>query len=293
LINKARSALVAKNSIYNCNAGSQVVAGYGVGLKVNADCYNVVLADNIVDTTVDDGIFFRTSGAGKISGGTIKNAATYGMQVSVAADTTVSDVTILNPGLSGVYVTASDRTIVRGVKVQGGPVSGTYAGIHIAGITGVLVEGCVVRGHRYGLILAASTNEWNVTGNTFLGNAASDVFLSGSVGTSGVIRNNLYLTASGAPHFANAANISSATTLSWAQDLVHCNATSAAFTVTLPAAASYLGKVYTVRKIDASGNAVTIDGNGAETIDGAATQSLSSQWQYLTIRSDGVAWYSF
>jgi hypothetical protein len=73
-------------------------------------------------------------------------------------------------------------------------------------------------------------------------------------------------------------------------DLVLCNATGAAFTVTLPSAVSFEGRQFMVKKIDASANAVTVDGNGAETIDGAATLSLATQWAKVHLVSDGANW---
>ena len=70
-----------------------------------------------------------------------------------------------------------------------------------------------------------------------------------------------------------------------------CDATSAAITVTLPAAASNAGRVILVKKIDVSANAVTIDGAGAETIDGAATQSTTTQWTSFSVQCDGTGWF--
>ncbi|MFD6113601.1 hypothetical protein ACFWG0_26310 [Streptomyces yangpuensis] len=48
---------------------------------------------------------------------------------------------------------------------------------------------------------------------------------------------------------------------------------------------------YTVKKIDSSGNTVTITAAGAETIDGAATKVLSSQWDKATVVPSGGNWY--
>jgi hypothetical protein len=67
-----------------------------------------------------------------------------------------------------------------------------------------------------------------------------------------------------------------------------CNATGAAFTVTLPKAASCKGHVLILKKVDASGNAITVDGNGAETVDGAANYPLAAQWDSVTVQSDGT-----
>lgn len=69
------------------------------------------------------------------------------------------------------------------------------------------------------------------------------------------------------------------------------DATGAARTITLPTAASAKWNPFVVKKVDASANTVTLDGNGAETIDGAATQVLAAQWASLTCVSDGVAWF--
>ncbi len=76
-----------------------------------------------------------------------------------------------------------------------------------------------------------------------------------------------------------------------ADEVVLCDATSAGFTVDLPTAVGNTGKSYIVKKIDSSGNAVTIDGNAAQTIDGAATKVLSSQYASARIVSDGANWH--
>jgi hypothetical protein len=69
------------------------------------------------------------------------------------------------------------------------------------------------------------------------------------------------------------------------------NAAAAPRTVTLPLAATARNRIYTIKKIDASANTVTIDPAGGETIDGFALQLLTAQWQSLTIQSDGTGWF--
>lgn len=70
-----------------------------------------------------------------------------------------------------------------------------------------------------------------------------------------------------------------------------CDATSAAFTVNLPAAVGVSGRIYVIKKTDVSVNAVTVDGNSSETIDGATTYSLALQYKYVMIQSDGTNWH--
>lgn len=69
-----------------------------------------------------------------------------------------------------------------------------------------------------------------------------------------------------------------------------CDATSAAFTLTLPDATKCKGAELKLKKIDSSGNAITVDGLDAQTIDGAANVSLAVQWNSVIVQSDGANW---
>lgn len=80
-------------------------------------------------------------------------------------------------------------------------------------------------------------------------------------------------------------------TLDTTYDIVLCNCADGAITLNLPAAASSTGFEFTATKIDSTINTVTIDGSGAETINGAATQVISAQWTSATIACDGSGWY--
>ena len=73
--------------------------------------------------------------------------------------------------------------------------------------------------------------------------------------------------------------------------LILADATGGAITVNLPAVASSAGRGLVVKKTDARGNAVTLDGSGAETIDGAATQAIAAQYDALMVVCDGSAWW--
>lgn len=65
-----------------------------------------------------------------------------------------------------------------------------------------------------------------------------------------------------------------------------------AFTITLPAASTATGLVLTFIRTGAGVNALTIDGNGAETIDGAATNAeMDAQYDSITIICDGTEWF--
>lgn len=65
-------------------------------------------------------------------------------------------------------------------------------------------------------------------------------------------------------------------------------------TVTLPAVASVpAGQLYFVKKIDGSGNTLTLDGHASETIDGGADKSTTTQNAGWTVISTGSGWQTF
>lgn len=70
-----------------------------------------------------------------------------------------------------------------------------------------------------------------------------------------------------------------------------CNATSAAIVATLPSAAT-AGNGFKVafKKTDSSANAVTLTPNGSDTIDGAATYALTTQYSSVVVVSNGSVW---
>jgi hypothetical protein len=84
----------------------------------------------------------------------------------------------------------------------------------------------------------------------------------------------------------------SAYTITQSDDMVVADATSGAFTVTLPNATTVGdGREFTVKKIDSSANAVTIGTTSSQTIDGATTKALSAQWTSITVKALSGAWY--
>lgn len=72
-----------------------------------------------------------------------------------------------------------------------------------------------------------------------------------------------------------------------------CDASSAAFSVTLPPATGNIGARMIVKRINSGANAVTVEADGTETIDGSATQSLATQWAVIRLHSDGANWLTF
>lgn len=79
-------------------------------------------------------------------------------------------------------------------------------------------------------------------------------------------------------------NADSPYTLQDGDGILLCDTTAGAITVNLPATADHVGRVLTIKKTDVAANAVTLDGNGAETIDGSATNAeVNAQYDVLTV----------
>ncbi|WP_435279365.1 hypothetical protein [Streptomyces sp. 1222.5] len=83
--------------------------------------------------------------------------------------------------------------------------------------------------------------------------------------------------------------VSSTTTARPIDRVLKVDASSGAVTINLPPASPNRVS-YTIVKVDASGNPVTIDPAGAQTINGAATRNLASQGDAVTVWSDGANW---
>jgi len=73
-------------------------------------------------------------------------------------------------------------------------------------------------------------------------------------------------------------------------DFLSFDCTSGNLEAVLPPAADALGKRFTFKKTDASANTLTIDGNGAETIDGSATLVIGAQYGTAQLVSTGTEW---
>lgn len=72
-----------------------------------------------------------------------------------------------------------------------------------------------------------------------------------------------------------------------------CDATAGSFTITLPAVTGNDGVNFLFKKIDASANTCTIDGNGLETIDGGATAVLNLQYEAIQVVANSAGWHIF
>ena len=87
--------------------------------------------------------------------------------------------------------------------------------------------------------------------------------------------------------------VSSAYTASASDYLIGVTVTSAV-TINLPTAGvAGIGRSYIIKAETTGTPNITLDGSGSETIDGAATKSITSAYGVLRIYSDGANWWTF
>jgi hypothetical protein len=71
--------------------------------------------------------------------------------------------------------------------------------------------------------------------------------------------------------------------------MVRVNTITFPVTVTLPAGHA-ANDLIGVKMVSVATNPITVDPNGGELIDGAATQVLNTNYEWAVFRSDGVNW---
>jgi polygalacturonase len=132
---------------------------------------------------------------------------------------------------------------------------------------------------------------------TFVNNVGVEV-ISGALNCNIVIGENDWSRAESSPAIDSNSAMQGIKTVTstyavLAQDrTILADATAGAFDVDLPNAVGNFGRILTIKKVDASGNAVSVDPSGSQLIDGSSSSySLPAQWDGVTIQSNGVSWF--
>ena len=86
------------------------------------------------------------------------------------------------------------------------------------------------------------------------------------------------------------ANVTSTYSVKASDAFISCDATSGSFTVTLPDATKTAGQNFCINKINAS-NTVTIKPQTGQTINGASSITLTSQYSVYRLQSNGKQFY--
>lgn len=121
-------------------------------------------------------------------------------------------------------------------------------------------------------------------------NVASPLY---ATGTSGSVNGFQSL----GSNFLHVDSIATNVTLNLTEYFIRGNASGGAITFTLPSASTAFGAsigiVYKIQKIDASGNAITINRSGADTINGATSQTISTQYDVHEVQCTSTTTWAY
>lgn len=170
------------------------------------------------------------------------------------------------------------------------PTAGSSGGMSILG--GAITEAASgTHSLLYNVYLAAPI----ITGGAATVTNTANLFVSGPTSTTVTGGNYSVWVDDGTTRLDGGLNLNIRTvtgSITAAEDFtILCDATSGGITINLPAASTVTGRIYNVKKIDNSVNTVTIDPDSTETIDGAATNVISTQWTNIQFQSNGTNWF--
>lgn len=223
-----------------------------------------------------------------ISGLTISGLTASQLVATDAAKALTSTVSGLSPTFTALTLTGALSASGANFRTSALSVNGaaTDRGFAIYGATAALqiqIDSTRIQGMN------------NATPSAILVNSFGGNVTIGSSSTPAAVQNNGQSVFNGVTSWVYGSVSGGGTlTLDATTGVYYVDSTAGATTLNLPAAAGALvaGRVYTILKTDASANTVTIDGNAAETIDGAATVVLGGNVgrSRLTITCDGTNW---
>lgn len=247
----------------------------------------------------------RLTSGGNLGVGTSTFNATNPEKLVVDAGTTTSVNAIVGKGSIDSYLQLNIQNNSSGANASSDVVAtanngsettnyidmGINGGSNTSGVMGVANDGYLYNIGQNLLVgtgTAAKSLIFMTGGTTQATNERMRINGSGLVG---IGNNNPTSTLSVTGSTAHSITTKTASYTATANDYsIVCN-NAGAITITLPAASGATGRVYVIKKISAGGNNVTIDPNASETIDGATTRVLTTQYESVLIQCDGTSWY--
>lgn len=231
----------------------------------------------------------------KVNGVSISGTPGTGQVVTATSGTTAN---WASPATTPVATTLATGTIT-----LAGDLAGTGATPTVAKVNGVAITGTPSAG-QVPVASSGTAAAWGavndatavkLAGSTMTGKLVVPTFqvTGGTLASGRVLTSDASGNATWQPVTAAGPNVVSKTTTytAVAGDYIIADATTA-FTITLPTAASVgSGATISVKKVDASANAVTIVVSGGGAIDNVVSDAISTQWQSHDYLSNGTQWY--
>lgn len=265
LLNKPIWATVSDNQFFQVN---------GHGLKIAGSRYSTYYGNRFVKT----GLTARKAAFATVQyGGPVYNEFLV-IDKNIFAD-------VYGQGILGqnLYDSLLTHNIIKGAGYTAS--SKVYDGIVLQGAARNEIARNIIDGQsftdsvvytRYWLQLDTATTT-TIAGNRWSNTVNSDAFM-----VNGATAN--------LPPGSKTRTVTASETVRVDDDILLVDASSGAITITLRSAVQMVNKRLVVVKTDSGVNGVTVDPAGSETVNGAASYGLSSQWKRVVIVSNGVNW---
>ena len=288
--NRTTGAAITGNFHYNASL-------YGIEVPSSAAC---TVTGNTIDgnglTTIGiilDGSAFTTNCS--ITGNTVRNTVTYGIQTVVGSAFDITGNSISHTAGYGIYMQRSFNFAISGNMILGGTqAAGANSGVmcersYQGSITGNFIDGynnAIEFNNNNSLTLTIANIL--VANNNISQNNIHTIAYNSSNG--GVIDNTtLWITNNGAVagDYVEVTAKSADYTLINTDAILNVTTAASTITITLPAN-PIIGQRHTIRKADSGAGAVAFSG----TVEGGTPSNLASQYAKLKIEWSGAVWFN-
>jgi hypothetical protein len=286
-------------------------------LYMNGTAANYLNGNTLIGSTTDSGEKLQVTGTARINGGTdiYASAAHLELRQTSNTSTDLTELYFYNAASvqSSIFFTQNNRTPVNNIRAghlninssgTGGvsicsTSTGAFVDIITDGFSSAASSKLALRAYDGNVGIGVTpTEKLHVSGNTIItGNLTVDsstFFVDATANEVGIGTNapNSVLQVVGSVS-KSISDVKTANYTATATDhTILCSAASGGITITLPAASGITGRIYVIKKTNASSgvNSVTVDGNGSETIDGSASINLACKSSVM-LQCDGSNWH--
>lgn len=290
VINETATNLNVSDKLITINDGGGAGSGSGSGFEVEENN----IATGYVKTSGDRNSWQflapNTAGVTTLTPGAGSDTVTLN-----AASQTLTNKTLTTPVISQISNTGTLTLPTSSDTLVGRATTDTLTNKSISGSTNTITNVSLTTGVT-GTLPATNggtAQSTYATGDLLYASAANTLSKRTIGSTSDVLTVVGGVPTWAAPSSSGSLTVTTKTTTYTAtttDGVILADTSGGAWTLSLYTAVGNTGRILYVKKTTSDFSALTIDPNGAETVDGDATTSLNTQWEEVTLVSDGSNW---